>query len=101
MKPFLQRIIQFKKLFRVSPQSHPTRDWFVLLGVSAVLIGAVAGWNVWVFIVATTNTAQVHEAAVTPAFDTSVVDAVEKAFAERAEEADRYRSSYHFVDPSR
>lgn len=101
MKQLLQRISEFKKLFHASNRQHPTRDWFVMLTASAVLVGGVVGWHVWVYISATTKPAVVGDVSTVPAFDTSVVDTVERVFAIRAKESEQYRSTYRFVDPSR
>ena len=101
MKQLLLHISHIKKFFHTSNCPHPTRDWFVMLTITAVLVGGVVGWHAWVYLTATTKPATVREVSVIPEFDTSVVDAVEKAFVIRAEEAERYRSTYRFVDPSR
>ena len=101
MKKILQRISHIGKLFHTSRHVHPTRDWFMLLGGTALLIGVTAGWNAWVYVDSTTRTAAPRESAAVPSFDTSVVGAVQSAFAVRAEESSRYRTTYRFVDPSR
>jgi hypothetical protein len=101
MKQILQRLSHIGKLFHASRHTHPARDWFILLSVTAVLVGGVAGWNAWVYVDATTKIVAPLESVTIPNFDTSVVESVQKAFAARAEEAGRYRSTYHFVDPSR
>lgn len=101
MKQLLQRISELKKLFHASSRSHPTRDWFVMLATTAVLVGGVVGWHVWDYLAATTKSAVTGEVSAVPAFDTAVVDAVERAFSIRAKESEQYRSTYRFVDPSR
>ncbi len=101
MKPILQRISHIGRLFHAGSHVHPARDWFILLGTTAVLIGGVAGWNAWVYMETTSKMVTTNEHATIPNFDTSVVESVQKAFAIRAQEAERYRSTYHFVDPSR
>lgn len=81
--------------------THPTRDWFIILGTAALLTGLSVGFNVWLYFSVTNSTVSTGTEAAVPAFDTSVVDTVEKAYEARSEEAARYQDTYRFVDPSR
>ncbi len=88
-------------MFRVRTHTHPTRDWFIILGAAAVLTGLSIGWSVWLCFHVTSATGGVADEVALPAFDTSAVEAVEKAYEARGEEAARYQGTYRFVDPSR
>ncbi len=91
---------RLKKLFHEGTHPHPVRDWFVIVGVSAVLVGLSVGWNTWTYIQASTETKETGEVTETAVFDVAAVETVQRTFEERSKEAERYRSSYHFVDPS-
>ncbi len=101
MKKLFPSLHTVKELFKVRTHTHPARDWFVLLGLTALLIGLSIGWNVWRYLSVTSTPATESETVAIPEFDTSAVDAVEKVFEERAAEARRYQDTYRFVDPSR
>jgi hypothetical protein len=90
-----------KKLFTPGTHPHPIRDWFVILGMSALLMGVSAGWNVLNFLQVTVVSQKDTATPSAPVFESARVDEVEKVFSKRKEEADRYRAEYHFVDPSR
>lgn len=99
--PTLSSMVRFKGVFEVGRHPRPMRDWFVLLGVAAVLVGVSVGWNVWSYIQITATVAQTASSNAPHGFSTTTIGAVEQAFVERKEEVDRYRSTYRFVDPSR
>jgi hypothetical protein len=80
--------------------AHPVRDWFLLLASASVLVGISAGWNAWSYYQLSTRTVEPVTTTAPPAFTVPAVDAVEQEFSTRASEADRYRTTYHFVDPS-
>ncbi len=98
--PSIFSIARLKKLFHDGTHPHPVRDWFVIVGVSAVLVGVSVGWNTWTYIQANTEIKQVSEGSPAAVFDVGAVETVQRSFEERSKEAERYRSSYHFVDPS-
>ncbi len=97
-RSFIEKITA---LLKISSRTHPVRDWFLILSVCALCVGGSIGWNVWNYF--STQTALEQKAVVAPArgFDKNVVDDMEQAFAGRAVEAEKYRSTYRFVDPSR
>ncbi len=88
-------------MVRPGTHPHPTRMWFLMLSFATVLIGVSVGWNVWHYAQVTGLVEVVGQEEVSSGFDTTAVEAVQKAFTLRAEEERRYRSEYHFVDPSR
>jgi hypothetical protein len=92
---------KIKTIFLTGTHTYPVRDWFLLLGAAAILIGISIGWNIWSYVEATRTQEEIAPIVRAPVFDTSAVEAVEKAFATRKEEAGRYQDTYHFVDPSR
>lgn len=88
----------------LSPRSgkqRPLRDWFVLLLSTAILVLASGAWNAWVFYTAASGGTLGEPIALTPAPDTSSLDAVRALFENRAAEEAKYRTEYRFVDPSR
>jgi hypothetical protein len=101
MKNFFPTIQAVKDIFRVRTHTHPTRDWFIILGCAALLTGISVGWNIWLYVSVTDTDVRAAQEVAVPAFDTSAVDAVEKAYEARGEEAARYQGAYRFVDPSR
>lgn len=100
MKKLFPLLHTVRELFRVRTHTHPTRDWFVLLGVSALLVGVSIGWNVVAYLAATRTPVVMEKEVALPAFDTSAVDTVKKVYEVRGEEARRYQDNYRFVDPS-
>jgi hypothetical protein len=79
---------------------RPVRDWFVLLGATAMLIGLSIGWNVWLFQnVERGGFTDPAEAA--GAFDPLPIESVRAVFEERRAQEARYEDEYRFVDPSR
>lgn len=94
-------LARVRGLLQAGRHPHPVRDWFVLLGVAAVLVGLSAGWNVWSYIQVTAAVPQTASPNAPHGFSTTTIGAVDQAFVEREEEVGRYRSSYRFVDPSR
>ncbi len=80
---------------------HPVRDWFIILGAAAVLMGGCVGWSAVTYLSALSMAEEVAPDATRPVFDTKAVDAVRAAFEARAAEAVRYKNEYRFVDPSR
>ena len=90
-----------RTLFSVSSQTHPVRDWFLILAVCAVCVGTSIGWNVWNYFSTQAVLEQAAMVAPVHGFDRTVVNDMEQAFAERKDEALKYQSTYHFVDPSR
>lgn len=91
---------QLKKLFHEGTHPHPVRDWFVMVAVFAVLVGISVGWNMWTYVRTNQEEVLVSTNPHTALFDSAVVEAVQRAFEERTKEAERYRSTYNFVDPS-
>lgn len=80
---------------------HPVRDWFLLLGFTAVLLGVAVGFGGWNYVGALRASEQNTPVGAKPVFDTTAVEAVRAAFDARTQEATRYSSEYRFVDPSR
>lgn len=100
MQLFTASLKKFRDAARASTHTHPVRDWFIVLGVAAVLLGCSVGWNVWMYM-KTQAEAVLDGAPGKPTFDTKAVDAVRTTFESRADEARKYESEYRFVDPSR
>lgn len=82
-------------------QLHPARDWFVLLGIAAVLVGLSVGWNALIFMRVEAGETLGDPVAQAPKADTGSLESVKALFAERANERERYRTTYRFVDPAR
>lgn len=101
MKELFKTFGRLPTLFRQRTHMHPTRDWFVLLGTSAVLVGISIAWNLWSYRALSTDIEGVVKSTDIPAFNTGPIEVVEAAFTVRAKEAEQYQSTYRFVDPSR
>lgn len=77
---------------------RPVRDWFAVLGTFALLVGLSIGWNLWLLRQAERE-AETTAAAPAAAFDAAPIESARAVFAERAAQAENYRSGYRFVDP--
>lgn len=101
MKFHLPTSLAHPPLPRIGDRRTPSRDWFLLLILSfLVLIGSI-GWNVWAFIHITNGEVASGPSADTGAPDVSIVEQVRTVFSTRAAEEQRYRTEYRFVDPSK
>lgn len=85
---------------RSSDRVDPTRDWLLLIATGFVLLCASLAFNLWLFTTALSTKQTDGMGTSTPALAPSY-DAATEAFMQRAEEENRYRSEYRFVDPSR
>jgi hypothetical protein len=101
MKKISLSIDSLRQIFRAGTHTYPARDWYILVAITVVLIGASAAWQTWTYVQVTAVGGSETSATSKPAFDAEAVGAVEQTFMKRKEEADRYRTVYHFVDPSR
>jgi hypothetical protein len=95
-----QLVAHTKDLLKGDRHAHPVRDWFLLLAATAVLVGVSAGWNAWSYYQLSSRTLKPATVVAPPTFAVPAVDAAEQAFLEREQEADKYKSTYRFVDPS-
>lgn len=77
---------------------HPSRDWLILLGLFAVLLGISIAWNTLFFFRVLSEENATGQAPVSS--DTSALDHARTLFDERSQEAARYEAKYLFVDPS-
>lgn len=95
-------IQKIKSYISYGPHLRPVRDWFMLLGVGAVLLIGILFYNVWVFNqLASGNTLGTQIVSTPSVFNRSSLDAIQKVFADRASEETKYlNGTYHFVDPS-
>ena len=101
MKNLTEFLGSFKKYFVYGARIRPTRDWFVMLLVTLVLLVVSVGWNVFMFTQfengkSTTQTTPLAQ-------EQGVGDAVAQVqalFQQRATEEGNYQRTYHFVDPS-
>ncbi len=101
MKNFLNVLDSAKKKFAYGERIRPTRDWFILLALTAVLLIAGVFWNVYLFTQFETVKApasDVHAPALQN-LQTSVQE-VQRIFQTRATEENNYQQTYQFVDPS-
>lgn len=85
---------------RYGERTHPARDWFLLVGLLAVALVAIVAWSVLFFLSAVERevAAARPEAA---AVDAQALEEVRALFERRANETERFRSEYQFIDPSR
>ncbi len=97
----LTSLRRFKFALPGNSHVHPIRDWFIVLGITAVGLGISVGWNALNYVRALQTMEQHASPAERPVFDTKAVEGVRAAFETRAQEVIRYTSEYTFVDPSR
>lgn len=90
-----------RALFRAGTHTYPARDWYILVGITMALIGMSSVWQAWTYFRTTASQSPEVASIEKPAFDAETIRAVEQTFSRRGEERERYRSTYHFVDPSR
>jgi hypothetical protein len=96
----LDKVGKYVKKVNYAGPLRPTRDWLVMLMVSAAFIVVSIGWNLWMFNKVTRGDSLGTETAA-PVEEGVRVDRVNAIFEKRATEEARYLSEYHFVDPSR
>ncbi|MES2994465.1 MAG: hypothetical protein V4681_00270 [Patescibacteria group bacterium] len=87
--------------FARNGRRRPIRDWFSLLTIAFIVLLASVAWNVWMFMRVTSGQLVGDAVIEAQAPDVSALEAVQGIFASRAAEEARYRSEYHFVDPSK
>lgn len=94
---FFLSLLKTKGATRLNPQ----RDWIVVLIGGLILILSSVWWNTWFFF------STLHDASVvlTPVheenIDTAVIEKAKVFFETRAQEAQRYKTEYRFIDPSK
>ncbi len=91
-----------KKLFSYGERIRPVRDWFVLLGIAAILFVLGVLWEIALFYQLQTQK-QVATPTVTQAQADDIqteITQVQALFQKRAAEEHNYQQLYHFVDPS-
>lgn len=79
---------------------HPYRDWIMVLIVVAVGLVISFVWNTHYFLTLTKQQQQAASSVQEGPDPAVTLDALEKGFQARAEEARRYQGEYLFVDPS-
>lgn len=83
-------------------RANPTRDWFVILSLSSVALVGIVVWSIWTFDMVTKG--GVIGSSTTsspPIFNESSLSVVQKVFADRAGEAEKYETGgYSYTDPS-
>ncbi|MDB5245120.1 MAG: hypothetical protein JWN90_225 [Parcubacteria group bacterium] len=87
------------RIFRYGDRINPTRDWFLLLGVTAIALCMSVAWNIWLFSRVTSGEA-IGTATSTPATTNIQLDSIQSLFSTRSAERARYVNTYRFVDPS-
>lgn len=88
------------KRFSYGDALRPARDWYYLLLLVILLVALSAGWNAWLFRSVMQGDV-IGDPQAPAAFDAAPIESVRQVFVERAEERERYRTEYRFVDPSR
>lgn len=80
---------------------NPVRDWLVVLVLAFVLLAGSIAWNTWFFFVALTDESTTVPSAREDTLDTSSIEKARALFDVRAAEEGKYRTEYHFNDPSK
>ncbi len=101
MKKLLEYLGPYKKFFAYGEQIKPIRDWFLVLGISCVVLLVSVAWNVFLFhqLESAKSTIVQQEAAAQPGLGDAVAR-IQSIFQDRATEEGNYEKLYHFVDPS-
>jgi hypothetical protein len=87
--------------FTYGERLNPVRDWLALVAVAFVLFLASIGVNVWIYERVSHGESVGASGSVSSTSDTAPIDAAEALFKKRAAEAEKYKSAYQFVDPSK
>lgn len=98
LNTLLSRVTGF---FQYGRRIRPVRDWFAILSVAAVLFIASVAWNAWVFYDVTHEEAVDEQTNGTGAPGLKSLTEARAVLSARAEEAEKYKTFYEFVDPSR
>jgi len=98
MKNILSRIKNIQGIFRYGGTINPTRDWFVILGVAAVILILSVLYSLWIFSKVTSGEV-IGSATTTPAVVPTSLDSVTPLFQKREEQRLKYISEYSFIDP--
>jgi hypothetical protein len=101
MKKLLEYLGPYRKFFIYGDQIKPMRDWFLVLGISCVVLLLSVAWNIFLFhqLESAKSAAVQQEAATQPGLGDAVVQ-IQSIFQDRATEEGNYGKLYHFVDPS-
>jgi hypothetical protein len=99
MKNLKPNFRMLKRIFKYGDRINPTRDWFLLLGVTGIVLCISVAWNIWLFSRVTAGEA-IGTATSTPASTNLQLDSIQSLFSTRSAERARYTSTYRFVDPS-
>lgn len=92
---------KYLKAFRYGDRPRPLRDWWIIVGISSVLLLGSAGWSYWLFQMTSMEQPVRGVVPQAPAVKANSLDVVTQVFAARAIERAHYLSDYHFVDPSK
>jgi hypothetical protein len=96
----IARAASYLRAFHYGDETRPSRDWLVVMLITAVLLLASAGWSYTLFLRISHSENSAHavpSALINPASLANIRTLFEKRAAERA----HYTSDYHFVDPSK
>jgi hypothetical protein len=98
MKSILSKLSGLMHIFRYGDRLHPARDWFILLGLAALVLIASFTWHALLF-VHVTNGEAIGTATSTASLNPTSIDSVTTLFEKRAQAETMYKNG-HFVDPS-
>ena len=90
------------KRLRSMTRIDPSRDWLIMLVLSAFVLAGSIVWNVWTFnTVANGGSIGAPADKTSPIFSRSSLDAIRAIFAQRAAEEAKYETGvYQYTDPS-
>jgi|GEM_PF-1527582 len=100
MNTDLNKYLSFLSKLSYGKRLQPARDWFVLVSLALLALGALAVVSVWMYLEGARPTGEGEVPTLTPAFSVDALDKTEALFEKRAEERSRYEAEYLFVDPS-
>ena len=96
-----KKYIQTLTSWKYGDRLRPVRDWFIILAVVGAIFLISIIWNSWLFLSVIGGDTIGSASPPPPSLSTGSVESVYEVFEARAEEAQKYRTEYRFVDPSR
>ncbi len=100
--PYLNLITKrFARAGKGARGPRPARDWLALLGMTLVLLIAIAGWNYFMFMSAIGEAGLQSGTSAATGPKSATLDDIRNIFGARAARSADYQATRHFIDPSK
>lgn len=97
----VNRIKELGRAKHVPQRIHPQRDWTILVCTTLLLFFVLGVWNYISFQIQIGETeSSVHDQNI-PELKAVSIDTVQTVFSTRAQMREEYKTTRHFVDPSK